>query len=410
MIAQNNVVERLAALARIGAVEDGIDRALFTPAEHAARLTFAGWCAAVGLALSQDLAGNLFARREGRRPDALPILVGSHLDTVRGGGAYDGAYGVVAALCALETLAAEGVALERPVEAVAWAGEEGSRFPLGCLGSAAYSGATPFEQIAGLQDDAGTSFAAALDGPSGLLPDVDVRAGFPPLAAYLELHIEQGPILESARTRLGIVTAIAGQRRLEVTVTGEAAHAGTVPMGTRHDALCAAAAIILRLEATARDLGECVVTVGRLDVTPNQTNVIPGSVRFRVDARSVDDSRCDRLVAALEAVCSDEERLRGVAIRVEPLERRAAVPMDARLRAALRTALEPLGEPLLDIASGAGHDAMCIATIAPAAMLFVPSAGGRSHAHDEFTAPADLELGVIALARAIAAVDRFVLH
>ena len=401
-----SVLERLAALAKIGATGDGIDRALFTPADYSARATFAGWCAAAGLALSQDLAGNVFARREGRRTGARPILVGSHLDTVRGGGAYDGAYGVVAAVCALELLAAQGVALEHPLEAVAWAGEEGSRFPLGCLGSAAYSGATPFETIAALRDDEGVTFAAALDSATGLLDDVPLRSGFPPIAAYLELHIEQGPIMEHAGTRLGIVTAIAGQRRFEVTVTGEAAHAGTVPMGTRHDALCAAAAIVLRLEATAQELGECVVTVGRLDVTPNQTNVIPGAVVFRVDARSVDDTRCDRLSEALEHVCADERARRGVAIVIEPLERRAAVPMDAQLQATLREALTPLGEPLLDIASGAGHDAMCIATIAPAAMLFVPSAGGRSHAHDEHTAPADLELGLTALARAIAAVDQ----
>jgi allantoate deiminase len=400
---------RLAALAIIGGGEGGIDRALFTPPEYAARATFAEWCEAAGLTLRQDIAGNLFARRPGRRADANPILVGSHLDTVRGGGAYDGAYGVVAALCALEELAASGTELEHSVEAVAWAGEEGSRFPLGCLGSSAYSGATPLAAIEALFDDQGVTFGAARDGFAGLLPGIPLRADFPQPAAYLELHIEQGPVMERAGIRLGIVTAIAGQRRFEVTITGEAGHAGTVPMGTRHDALCAAAAIVLRLEQTALELGECVVTVGRLDVSPNQTNVIPGAVTFRVDARSVDDSRTERIADALRVACAHEETLRGIAYRIEPLERRAAVPMDARLRTTLREALAPMGEPLLDLPSGAGHDAMCIATIAPTAMVFVPSAGGRSHAHDEFTSPEDLELGVIALARSIAAVDRLAL-
>lgn len=401
-----NITERLAALALIGAHEGGIDRALFTPAEHAARVAFAGWCRAAGLALSQDRAGNLFAQRAGRRSETRPIVVGSHLDTVRGGGAYDGAYGVVAALCAFELLAAGGVVLEHSIEAVAWSGEEGSRFPLGCVGSAAYSGASPFLKIEALADDDGVTFAQARDGISGLLPDVSVRSGFPPPAAYLEVHIEQGPVLERAQTRLGIVSAIAGARRFEVTVTGEAGHAGTVPMGTRHDALCAAAEVVLRLEAIAAELHDCVVTVGRLDVAPNQTNVIPASVVFRVDARSVDDDRCDRLTDSLYAACAEQQTKRGVDIRIEALERRAAVPMDARLRETLRDALAPLDEPVLDLASGAGHDAMCLATIAPTAMLFVPSAGGRSHARDEFTLPEDLELGVFALARAIEAVDR----
>jgi len=401
-----DVGERLAALARFGATDDGLDRALFSPAEHAARATFAAWCGAAGLALSQDIAGNLFARRPGRRAEARPILVGSHLDTVRNGGAYDGAYGVVAALCALERLAADGAALEHPVEAVAWAGEEGSRFPLGCLGSAAYAGASPFEEIAALTDAAGVTFTHARDGTAGLLPDIAMRNGFPVPAAYLELHIEQGPIMERAGARLGIVTAIAGQRRFTVTVRGERGHAGTVPMGARHDALCAAAELVLRVEAAARDLGDCVGTVGALDVAPNQTNVIAGTVTFRVDTRSVDDERCERLELSLRAASAEIGTRRGVAVTLEALERRAAVRMDERLRETLRAAILPLGQASLDLPSGAGHDAMCLATIAPAAMLFVPSIGGRSHVADESTSAADLELGVAALTSAIVAVDR----
>ena len=437
MIVRTPVVERLAELAKLGAYEGGIDRGLFSAPEHAARMLFASWARAADLALSQDRAGNLFARRDGMAQRA-PILVGSHLDTVRTGGPYDGAYGVVAALCALERLNAEGWATAHPVEAVAWAGEEGSRFPMGCLGSGAYAGLNSLASIELLAGDDGERFVDARDGVNGLLPLVPVRDDFPAPAASLELHIEQGPIMERAGARLGVVTAIAGQVRAEVEVSGDSGHAGTVPMIVRHDALAAAAEIVLALETLARQLGECVATVGHVVVEPNQTNVIPARVTFRLDARSVDDERVDRLEAGLRDECSRIEIQRGVKCAVKILERRAAIPMDGRLRAAL---LETLGSlhaaqhetagglraaqhetpgglraaqrdthgksdlKIIDIHSGAGHDSMCIATIAPAAMIFVPSAGGRSHVGNEYTAPEDLELGVEALTRSIVAVD-----
>src|ERR1700693_935697 len=290
MIVRTPVVERLAELAKLGAYEGGIDRGLFTAPEHAARLLFASWARAAGLALSQDGAGNLFARREGSS-DRAPIVVGSHLDTVRTGGPYDGAYGVVAALCALERLNAEGWATKHSVEAVAWAGEEGSRFPVGCLGSGVYSSLNSLASIASLAGDDGVPFLVARDGENGLLPHVPVRDDFPRPAASLELHIEQGRVMERAGARLGAVTAIAGQVRAEVEVTGESGHAGTVPMIVRHDALAAAAEIALALETLACQLGDCVATVGYLVVEPNQTNVIPARVIFRLDGRRVDDDR-----------------------------------------------------------------------------------------------------------------------
>ena len=417
MIAGTQVVERLAELAKLGAYPQGIDRGLFTPTEHEARRRFAGWARAAGCDLEQDRAGNLFARRRGSRDGRAPIVVGSHLDTVRTGGAYDGAYGVIGAMCALERLNAGATQTEHPVEAVAWAGEEGSRFPMGCLGSGAYAGLNSIEAIEALVGDDGVRFVVARDGAGGLLPDVRVRDGFPRPAACLELHIEQGPIMEHAGARLGVVSAIAGQVRVEVEVLGESGHAGTVPMIARHDALAAAAEIALALETLARQLGECVLTVGHLVVEPNQTNVIPGRVVFRVDARSVDDERVDRLEAGVRDECARMEIQRGVTCAIKPLERRATVSMDGRLRAAIQETLgglratQPdahgnLDIKVMEIPSGAGHDTMCVATIAPAAMIFVPSAGGRSHVGNEYTAPEDLELGVEALARSIVAVDR----
>jgi len=400
-----NVHARLADLATLGATGDGIDRALFTPPEYAARRRFADWAEAAGLSVEQDRVGNVFARLIGGA-DAPPIQCGSHLDTVKGGGAYDGAFGVIGGLEALERIAAGGDALRRPLEVVAWAGEEASRFPLGCLGSSAFARLTPYPQIGALiADDDGESFADALDGPSGLLDGVRLRDDFPAPAAYIELHIEQGPLLERAAARLGVVTAIAGQRRLRVEIVGRAGHAGTIPMDGRADALCAASEIVLAVERAAHDVGESVATVGWLDVAPNQTNIVPGRVVLRVDARSVDDERVAEIERCVRAAGAQIAAVRGTPIGVQLIELRAAAPMDARMRAIVRRACERFVPEPLELPSGAGHDAMCLAQIVPTAMLFVPSIGGHSHVAAEKTAPQDLELGVEARAAALAAAD-----
>ena len=211
-------------------------------------------------------------------------------------------------------------------------------------------------------------------------------------------------MLEHRGVGLGIVTAIAGQVRVEVEVHGEAGHAGTVPMELRHDALSAAAELVLALEAAARALGDCVLTVGHLTVFPNQTNVVPGRVVFRIDARSVDEGRLTALRAVIEERAARVAVERGVRIATRPLEERRVVAMDPRLRAAVATAIAELG-PSIALPSGAGHDAMCVAAVAPAAMIFVPSAGGHSHVGNEYNGPEDLERGVTALTRSIIAID-----
>ena len=393
---------RLAELATHGATPQGIDRGLFTASEHAARALFARWASDAGLRVEQDRAGNVFARVVGLRDDA-PVQCGSHLDTVKNGGAYDGAYGVVGGLEAVTRVAASEPHPPHSIEVVAWAGEEGSRFPLGCLGSSVYAGLNAYPDVAALIGDDGESFDAALRGPHGLLADVPVRDDFPPPAAYVELHIEQGPILESTGARLGIVTAIAGQRRLSVVVQGVAGHAGTMPMRGRADALVAASELVLAVERVALETGDAVATVGRMLVAPNQTNIVPGEVLFRVDIRSVDDARVLAIEGALRGRAAEIAAARGVRVAIETLEVRDAVPMETRMRALVRRACLALDPSAIDIASGAGHDAMCIAQIVPTAMIFVPSAGGRSHVGDEHTAPDDLELGVDALAAVLSA-------
>ncbi|HVA38686.1 MAG TPA: M20 family metallo-hydrolase [Candidatus Dormibacteraeota bacterium] len=399
--------ERLQVLGEVGREGEGIVRPLCSAAEHRARELLASWARDAGFSVEQDAVGNLFVRKPGCR-DLPPVQTGSHLDTVKGGGRYDGAYGVVGGLCALEALAERGMETAHPVELVAWAGEEGSRFPVGCLGSSVYAGLIGVEAARALRGDDGTTFADALRGTSGLLAGVPVREGSATPSGYVELHIEQGPILERAGLRLGVVTAIAGQRRLRVVIDGEPGHAGTVPMAYRHDAFAAAAELALGVEQRARRIGDCVATVGRVVVEPNQTNVVPGRVELRFDVRSVDDGRVEAVVDELERLSRSIAGIRGVRIAVEALEERAATPMDARLRGAVGAVVERLGHPAFDVPSGAGHDAMCLAAVAPVAMIFVPSIGGVSHVGHERTAPEDLALGVEALAAAIAEIDRLV--
>jgi hydantoinase/carbamoylase family amidase len=237
------------------------------------------------------------------------------------------------------------------------------------------------------------------------LRDVPDRAPGP-VAGYLELHVEQGPILERAGARLGIVTAIAGQRRFRVRIEGTSGHAGTVPMPVRSDPLCAAAEIVLTVERTARERGEAVATVGRMTVEPGSANVIPARVVFTVDMRSPDEARIDAIERALYEAAAHARRSRGVRPAVDVLERRKGTPMEPRMREAVRRGAASTGERCIDVPSGAGHDTMCLAAIAPVAMLFVPSIGGVSHVGDEKTSDADLRLGVEALAAAIVEVDR----
>jgi hydantoinase/carbamoylase family amidase len=239
-----------------------------------------------------------------------------------------------------------------------------------------------------------------------LLADVPIRASFPRPAAYVELHIEQGPVLERSGVRLGAVTAIAGQRRLHVTIGGQAGHAGTVPMTGRADALCAAADLILTVERAARDVGDCVATVGWIVVEPNQTNIVPGAVRLRIDARAVDDARIAEIEARVRSAADGIAQRRGTPIGIELVELRAAAWLDDRLQTIVRGVCEALDPRCIALPSGAGHDAMCLAKIVPTAMIFVPSIGGHSHVAAEKTAPADLELGVEALAATLVAVDR----
>ena len=356
-----------------------------------------GWMEEAGLLTRLDAVGNLVGRREGRRPGAPALLLGSHLDTVIDAGRFDGVLGVLLALAVVEELQARGRRPAFALEVVAFADEEGVRFPCALTGSRAMAG-TLDPAVLGLTDRDGTTLAEALRA-CGFDPDGLAACARRPgeILGFLEAHIEQGPVLEQEGVALGLVRAIAGATRLEVQVEGRAGHAGTVPMRLRRDALAGAAEMVLAVERLARGTEELVATVGRLEVLPGAVNTIPGRVRFTIDLRSPEDGERTRVLADLEARLEEIACGRGLALQVVTTHEARAVRSDPKLLDALARAQARLGLPERRLVSGAGHDAMAIAAIAPVAMLFVRCRGGISHDPAEYAAPADIEAALAVL-------------
>ncbi|SCF02088.1 N-carbamoyl-L-amino-acid hydrolase [Micromonospora mirobrigensis] len=392
MIDRRRFLSHLAELARFGADElGGVSRTGFSEADHAARRYLCERSRMLRLRATVDAAGNLFIGRREADRDRPVLLFGSHLDSVVHGGRLDGAYGVVAAL---ETLARlderDGSFAYEPV-AVAFANEEGAEFGYPFFGSKAMVG--PIEHAERLVDSAGLPLRDALRAAGG---DIDAlsSAVWPAgrLGGFLELHIEQGPVLQRAGVPLGLVEAITGRHIFEITLTGEQNHAGTTPMDDRHDALVAGARLTLAIEDIARVRRLCAVsTVGRFDVRPNVTNVIPGAVTLTVEIR---DGSLDRLANAERAVLAAVAALGpGIDARVDVRMRAAPVRTDHRLSAAITDAAAEHGLPVLTMHSGAGHDAQIVAAAGPVGMIFVPSRDGISHSPREHTEPEHLLAG-----------------
>lgn len=366
----------------------GANRPGLSAAEQEAHDLVAGWMEEAGLAVSVDPAGNLFGRLPGAAASD-EIWAGSHLDSVPQGGRFDGALGVVAALEAVERLGRQ----DSTLVVVAFRDEEGWRFGHGCFGSRALCGALEAAEL-GTADKEGVTIADAVRS-LGFGPVAESGWLERPPAAFVELHVEQGPVLAAQGTPLGVVTSIVGLARLRVVFTGEGGHAGTTPMGGRRDALVAAARFVLTVRDAAEAHDRAVATIGQLAVEPNAANVIPARVELLVDARARDDETLAALVDEIEAAAEggDVERVG----RMQPAE------MHPDLRSALRAALEELGLAAAELPSGAGHDAGILAAAGvPSAMLFVRSrAGGVSHSPDEHSDDADVALGVDALERAL---------
>lgn len=398
----------LEALGKIGLGSDGgITRRALSPEDAAARAYVAERMRAAGLEVRHDEVGNLRARRRGRdgawsssRP---VVMTGSHLDSVPSGGKLDGPLGVVGAVCAVEALDAAGVETERPIEVVVFVGEEGSRFRRGTIGSAALSGHVAVADVHALVDGDGVRYRDALATYGDDGAPIAARAEPGSIHGFVELHVEQGGVLESAGLPIGAVTAIAGLVQRAVTFVGDANHAGATPMVLRRDALLAAAQWALGIERAARDVGGGAVgTVGKLTVEPGGKNIIPGRVDAICDLRAPTAellSAIDGFVVSSLHGIGDQ---RGVEIEQQLLQRVEPGAMHERCIAAVERAAEAARLGVRRMTSGAIHDALHVAEIAPASMVFVPSIGGKSHCPTEATDPQHLVQGVEVLARTLA--------
>lgn len=398
----------VAALARFGGRADGgVARETLTDIDLEARRYLIERARALGCEVSIDPCANLFFRRPGR--EALPpVLTGSHIDTQPVGGKLDGAYGVVAGLEVIEALNDAGITTRRPIEVVAWTNEEGSRFGPGAMGSSAFVEPARLAQYRASADGAGVTFGAALDATLAASTDVTQRPLGAPVAACIELHIEQGPVLERASVPLGVVTSIQSVRWFRIVCTGTAAHAGTTPMGDRSDAMRACVEVAHRLYAlgTAAEDEGLRLTLGHWRVAPNSVNTIPGRVEFTVDVRAENEALLAVFEQELRAtITAHEGRYRFALDRF--FSRGATQFPEAmldRVDAACTRAARLAGRAApLRLASGAFHDAMYLADHCPTGMIFVPSQGGVSHNAAEWTAPEDLFLGAQALAHVVTA-------
>lgn len=341
------------------------------------------WMSAAGMSTSVDAAGNLVGRYEGLQADLPALMIGSHLDTVRDAGKYDGALGVVAGITCIEALNESGERLEFPIEVVGFGDEEGLRFQSTLLGSTAIAGTFDLAMLDAV-DSEGESLRDALTG-FGLDPAHIHSAARRPedIAAYIEMHIEQGPVLEAEELAVGVVTSIAGATRLRVSFTGEAGHAGTVPMAMRRDALGAAAETALYVEQRCSTETGLVGTVGQLEVRPGAVNVIPGGAQLSIDIRAATDTV---RLAAVKDVIDNIETLagrRGIETTISTTHAKACCECDAGLMQQMATAISSHDIPVYHLPSGAGHDAMAMADLTDVAMLFVRCRKGISHHPDE---------------------------
>lgn len=397
---QEVVVRWINDLAKIGVTEGGLWRRPFTSQYEDAVALVSGWMREAGMETRLDEVGNLIGRVEGSRPGGRAVMVGSHIDTVRGGGNYDGVLGVVGGIAAVSHLIRTLGRPAVPLEVVAFIGEEGSRYAGGFLGSKWMAGALDAAELSKTDAD-GISMgdAAALLGYS---PDPDRCRPRDDVDYYLELHIEQGPVLEAAGCPIGVVTSIVGMRQAVVTVTGRADHAGTTPMNMRKDALAAAVRMIDRMGDLARASEESVrFTVGRMDVKPGAANVVPEEASFSVDLRDVSSERLTSLSSAFRSICNTIAAEAGVTVCWRDALHTEPVLCDGALRDLLASSARRLGVDPIDIVSGAGHDAVMASRFAKVGMVFVPSVDGRSHCREEFTEPHHCWLGSAVLAEAL---------
>lgn len=397
MTPAERVMAQCDQLAAFSEHEDALCRRYLTVEHQQANQQVAQWMQEAGMRVWQDAAGNQWGRYPADAPPERPVVIlGSHLDTVNNAGKYDGMLGVLSAIEVVRQLHQDQSQLPFAIEVVGFGDEEGVRFGATLLGSAAVTGQWQQEWFA-LTDAQGIALSEAML-QFGLDPEqiASCAREHSQVQAYLELHIEQGPVLEQAGQAVGIVSAIAGAKRFQFSLTGMAGHAGTVPMNLRRDALCGAAQMVGAIEMAAWE-HHVVATVGKLEAHPGAVNVIPGAAEFTLDLRAKDDERLEK---ALEAILLVARRIadgRQLALDVQLIHEAQAVSCDAQLQAALASTLEQQGYKPHSLLSGAGHDAMMMANIAPVGMLFVRCKGGISHHPAESVSLDDVQAGIDAL-------------
>jgi N-carbamoyl-L-amino-acid hydrolase len=381
----------LMEMAEVGALPGGgCCRLALSDADRDGRDLFVRWCREAGCEVAVDRVGNIFARRPGSDAGAAAVATGSHLDTQPHGGRFDGAFGVLAGLEVMRSLEEAAVCTVAPLEVVVWTNEEGTRFrPL--VGSGVFAGELTVAEADELTASAGVRFADELAriGYRGELAPGERR-----LAAFVEAHIEQGPLLEAAGVPIGVVTGVQGIRWLRVELTGRDAHAGTTPMALRRDAVAGMAAMVTGLEEIARaGDAELRLTVGRVEVSPNSGGTIAGQVRFNVDLRHPETATLERTEGEIRQLLQRLAGARSLGLGVRRVLARPPVAFDPELVDQVRAAARRLGHGTREIVSGAGHDAMNIAGVAPSAMILVPCRDGISHNEAEYASPEDLAAG-----------------
>ncbi len=382
-----------------------VTRVVFSDQDLRARAWLRSLYSEAGLDVREDAVGNTFARWQGSDPSLGAVGTGSHTDAIPHSGMYDGTVGVLGGLEAIRALQRSGFQPRRSIELLMFTSEEPTRFGIGCLGSRLLCGSLSPESAAILKDSEGMSLeeVRAAAGFPGQLDSVALKLGY--YSAFVELHIEQGPLLERREVPIGVVTAIAAPASMMVTVHGEGGHAGAVLMPYRKDALMAAAEISLAVEAAARTTGaiDSVATIGLCDVFPGAINSIPSRVRLGLDIRDIDADRRDRIIADLERSCRDVETRRGVRTEIQTINRDLPATCDPTIVSAAGAACDKYGLSYDRMVSRAYHDSLFMSRICPTAMVFIPCRAGVSHRPDEYSTPEAIAQGTLVLAETLAA-------
>ncbi len=392
--------QSLMDLARIGATpKGGVKRITLTDLDRQGRDRFVEWCKAAGMTIRVDAIGNIFARRPGVDNTLPPVMTGSHLDTQPSGGKFDGAYGVLAGLEVVRRLNELGIKTQAPIEVAAWTNEEGSRFVPTMMGSGVYASIHTVEQMHAQKDVDGVSVGDALKAIGYQGDAKPIKVG-----AYFEAHIEQGPVLENAKTTIGAVQGALGQRWFDVEITGQDSHAGPTPMELRKDALLAASRLVIETNRVARTYPDNArATVGHLRVSPNSRNVVPGAVNMTLDVRNAKDETLLAMVEDLKRSARAIEAECRVVIELKEVLYFAPSHFDPKLIDSVRASAKALGFSCRDIVSGAAHDAVHLNRVAPTAMIFVPCEGGLSHNELENARPDEIAAGASVLINAMVA-------